>query len=770
MNKTALGSAYIRGVQGSGLAIIVAGTVYTASHPPSWIWLALTALTAITGAYAVRIPGVVVRLSLSEPIVFLSTLLFGPFPGTLTAAVDALVMTLRLPQRLRTPHRILFNVGAIAVSVLPSSLLYFRIAGLDTTHPLYGSLDTFVGPLYVFAISVFVLNSGLVAAAVSVERGVSAFTVWRTQFLWLSASYLASAAIAAILVVFTNAVDFALAVVLLPLVAVTFLAVRTTLGRLDDTNKHLSEVNSLYLSTIETLAMAIDAKDQVTHGHIRRVQRFAVGLAHALGISDDKQIRAIEAAALLHDMGKLAIPEFILNKPGRLTAHEFAVMQTHAAIGADLLSSIKFPYPVVPIVRHHHESWDGSGYPDGLRGAAIPLGARILSVVDCYDALTSDRPYRPALPVSDALEILVQRRGKMYDPLVVDTFVREYALLAQHVDLSHLPEPVLSPRPEPPAAEPATSTHVDTAPVESLRVLALTSSLPTTPTAKTIADAILDSLRDVVRFDSAAIFVLDDDGSTIRASHAVGSAADLLQGLRFHVPERLSGWVAAHQASVWNSDASLDIPALSTRGLVVGSAIPLRSGDVLLGVLSMYGRIDQEVSVAERRALETLLPALGDSLAAAAQRPEHLIDCADPTIRQSTLETLDSLLAHPREGANSPPALLYVSLSNVSLDPEDDARTGGIVDALIMAVSLRSNDSRCAIRLGSLDYFLCALDGAEVATVEAEVRDAARDRRFCSLVIHVTAIRNSLELQHVAQRVFDAPKRRSDRRRAERIH
>ena len=770
MNRTALGSAYIRGVQGAGLAIIIAGAVYTASHPPSWIWLALTALTAITGAYAVRIPGVVVRLSLSEPIVFLSTLLFGPLPGTLTAAVDALVMTLRLPQRLRTPHRILFNVGAIAVSVLPSSLLYFRLAGLDPVHPIYGSLDTFVGPLYVFAISVFAVNSGLVAAAVSVERGVSPFTVWRTQFLWLSASYLASAAIAAILVVFTNAVDFALAAVLLPLVAVTFLAVRTTLGRLDDTNKHLSEVNSLYLSTIETLAMAIDAKDQVTHGHIRRVQRFAVGLARALGISDDKQIRAIEAAALLHDMGKLAIPEFILNKPGRLTAHEFSVMKTHAAIGADLLSSIKFPYPVVPIVRHHHESWDGSGYPDGLRGADIPLGARILSVVDCYDALTSDRPYRPALPVAEALEILLQRRGKMYDPLVVDTFVREYSVLAQTIDATHYPEPILAARPEPTQVEVTTPTHFERAPIESLRVLAIASSLPSAPTAKVIADAMLGSLREVARFDTAAVFVADDEGSVIRVSHAVGSAADLLLGLTVSVPERLSGWVAAHQASVWNSDASLDLPELSRRGLSVGSSMPLRQGETLLGVLSMYGRGDQEVSVAERRALETLLPALGDTLAASIHRPGHLIDCSDRTIRQSTLETLDSLLAHPREGSNSPPALLHLSVTNASIDPADDARLDVVVDALVQALSPRARDSRCIVRLSPLDYFLCALDGADLAAVEAEIRNVARGRRFGNLLIHTTPIRNSLELQHVAQRVFDAPNRRSDRRRAERIH
>src|SRR3982751_3611120 len=176
--------------------------------------------------------------------------------------------------------------------------------------------------------------------------------------------------------------------------------------------------------------MAIDAKDQVTHGHIRRVQSYATTLAREVGVKDDGLLKAIEAAALLHDMGKLAVPEYILNKPGKPTDAEFEKMKLHAAVGADILSAIEFPYPVVPIVRHHHESWDGSGYPDGLRGADIPLGARILSVVDCFDALTSDRPYRPRLSDAEAIAILVQRRGSMYDPLIVDTFMAVHGTLA----------------------------------------------------------------------------------------------------------------------------------------------------------------------------------------------------------------------------------------------------------------------------------------------------------------------------------------------------
>ena len=129
--------------------------------------------------------------------------------------------------------------------------------------------------------------------------------------------------------------------------------------------RHVAQMNDLYMSTIEALAMAVDAKDQITHGHIRRVQVFALELAKRLGVSEERQLNAIATAALLHDMGKLAIPEHILNKPGKLTPAEFDKMKRHADIGADLLTSVRFPYPVVPIVRHHHENWDGTGYPDG---------------------------------------------------------------------------------------------------------------------------------------------------------------------------------------------------------------------------------------------------------------------------------------------------------------------------------------------------------------------------------------------------------------------
>ena len=183
------------------------------------------------------------------------------------------------------------------------------------------------------------------------------------------------------------------------------------------------------LLMIEALARAMAARDGSTHEHARRVQRYALALADEISISEDRTLAALDVAALLHDIGKLGIPDRLLNKPGPLTPDEFDHVKLHAIIGADILSAVAFPGPLAVIVRHHHENWDGTGYPDGLRGEAIPIGARLLAIVDCYDALTSDRPYRRALSHSRAVAMILERRGTMYDQEIVNAFLR----IVQHV-------------------------------------------------------------------------------------------------------------------------------------------------------------------------------------------------------------------------------------------------------------------------------------------------------------------------------------------------
>jgi putative nucleotidyltransferase with HDIG domain len=760
-SPTRIGRAYLWAVPAAGLLTLTWAIWDVIEYPPSNYWLALAILTAFTGSFTVKVPGMVARLSVSEPFVFAATMLFGPAAGAITVAIDACVMSLRLMPSLRTAHRVLFNVGTLVVSVAASSGVFFSLSGVDRRAPQYPSLNEFIWPLYVFATCCFFINSGLVALALSVERGTSAFGIWRQQFMWLSVNYFAGASAAALLVVYARTVDLAILGVVIPLIAVSYLTFRTTLGRLDDANRHLSEVNTLYLSTIETLAMAIDAKDQVTHGHIRRVQRYAVGLARALGIRDDRQLRAIEAAALLHDMGKLAIPEFILNKPGALTASEFSVMKTHAAVGADMLSSIHFPYPVVPIVRHHHENWDGSGYPGGIRAADIPIGARILSVVDCYDALTSDRPYRPAMSAEQAIDILTQRRGKMYDPLVVDAFVGAHSNLRAEAEADRVPAILRAVQQDSVVQDaiPAAPSTPQAAPIESLRMLACLAPFPAAPPLRSVCLQLVDSLRTIATFDTAALFVVSDRSSEAEAIFAQGTAAAAVATARIPIGEQLTGWVAAHRTSVWNSDAALDLATTASRAaLTLASGMPLCQGEAVVGVLTLYGQAGQEITVEQRRALESLLPSIATSLNDALQRPSISIDCRPQHVRDAALSAMDSLLSHNRlSSAKSFGCALAISFDG---DTEETKRAQLSLESAVrlaaQRLSPRHPDTRCVLRLGQGDLLVCALDGAATELMIAEAEAIKQIRSLQAFPFSIAPISTSIELQNRVRQMTDS--------------
>jgi putative nucleotidyltransferase with HDIG domain len=413
-------------------AIIVAGFVVIAhsvdalgTTPVTSQWFVLAALTLLSGSITIKLPRIDASISVSETFVFTSVLLFGTAAGTIIVTLDGLIISLWLWKRGIGIHKLLFNMTAPALSIWLAAQLFFFVSGVLPLTQEATNLSALLPGLLIFAVVYFLLNSWLMAAAVSFEESSSPLEIWRHNFLWLSLSFFSGASVSILLVSISRELNLASLALIVPLLIVSYLTYHTSMARVEDANRHVDELNQLYLSTIETLAMAIDAKDQVTHGHIRRVQEYSVALAHQMGVDDDKLIKAIEAASLLHDMGKLAVPENILNKPGKLTPDEFEIMKTHSSAGADILASIDFPYPVVPIVRHHHENWDGTGYPDHLSGTDIPIGARILSVVDCFDALTSERPYRGKLSESEAIAILLERRGTMYDPLVVDVFIAQ---------------------------------------------------------------------------------------------------------------------------------------------------------------------------------------------------------------------------------------------------------------------------------------------------------------------------------------------------------
>jgi len=615
-----VGHSYLAAVIVAGLAVVLHSLYDLYLRPVGYEWFILAGLTLLSGSFTVKVPSIPARLSVSETFVFAAVLLFGPAAATMVVALDSLIISLWIFRSSRRTERVLFNFAAPAVSVWIAARVFYLWSGIEPLAVAPQPIFSLLVPLAILAVLYFLLNSWLIAVAVGLEQNNSPVRVWRRNFLWLSLNYFSGASVAALLLPYLLEPGYTfirVVGVLLPLLLISYLTLKTALGRVEDANRHLAELNRLYLSTIETLAMAIDAKDQITHGHIRRVQKFAVGLAKAMGVTEVAQLRAVEAAALLHDMGKLAVPEYILNKPGPLTPAEFEKMKLHASVGADILSAIEFPYPVVPIVRHHHESWNGSGYPDGLKGSDIPIGARILSVVDCFDALTSDRPYRPRLSDADALRILSERRGTMYDPLVVDTFARVYRDIApSEQDEASVGEGGLS------AITRGALSHFDggiedtcrlddisASTEEMLLLYELARSLSGRLDVADAADIISKHLRRLVPATTCVFFLYDTQADDLVAAHAAGENASHFSEIRIEMGQRLSGWVAANRQTIVNSDPMLDLGEVARAlrpPLRSCLSTPLIAGKDLVGVLTVYSTHRDAFSEDHRRIVEVV--------------------------------------------------------------------------------------------------------------------------------------------------------------------
>ena len=594
-------------------------------------WIGLAVLVFASGRFAVKVPGMEASLSISEVFLFSMVMMYGSAPAVITVAVDGLAVS--LIRRHHHPKHIAFNLAEPALSMWVASKLYYALAGVSplwVAPPSVGILQVGL-PALVLCGVYFLMNSWLNAIAMTSESGASPIGVWRKYFLWVSLNYFGGASIAVLLSVNARSAGFGVLLPIAPLVIISYYMFKSSIGRLEDENVHLAEVNRLYLKVVEALAMAVDAKDQVTHGHICRVQTYALRLTKTLNVTDPKEVQAIEAAALLHDMGKLAIPEHILNKPGKLTIAEFERMKQHAPLGAEMLSSVDFPYPVVPIVRHHHENWDGTGYPAGISGNAIPIGARILSVVDCYDALRSHRPYRRALSPAQAMEIVTERRGTMYDPAVVDAFVAvQDSIEAESVEE---PLPAVLDQFSQAAREshPTMALEPSTVPLE-LRLFATNGLLRLYEQISTLGpDASLADTCDVVvrylrRMAPAGLVVFyrkDGIKDELAVQHASGFGEALLPDHRIQVGHGITGWVVANHRSVLNADPALDVGSrldeLSPRFRSTLS-IPLSPELETTGAVTLYSDQPNAFTDDQRLAIELISGAVAEAIEQAYRR------------------------------------------------------------------------------------------------------------------------------------------------------
>ena len=413
--------------------------------------------------------------------------------------------------------------------------------------------------------------------------------------------------------------------------------------------RHAEEMATIHMNTIESLAIAIDAKDQTTHGHVRRTQIYATELGTLFNVSE-QELRALHAGALLHDIGKLAVPEYILNKPGKLTEAEFAKMKIHPTVGGDILKRVNFPYPVEDIVRYHHEKWDGSGYPKGLKGEAIPLVARIISVVDFYDATRCDRPYRKGMKREESLALLRSMVGTAFDPKVVETFINHVEEFDRLIDSQDIQEQVAST----PEADNETSTKPDAGLASDIlgtfeeatgfrsisnaqrEVFALHEIAQTIGSSLNLSDTVTlvaNKLRAIVPFDTCVIYLVDEPSGKAIAAHVVGEEVELFKRRRINIGDGITGWVIANSRSMCNASPELDLTGLPDevvkrfRGVLVS---PLTREDGAFGAISLYSQSRTSYTTEHVRLLESVCQhassALNNALTYEKTRESALID------------------------------------------------------------------------------------------------------------------------------------------------
>jgi diguanylate cyclase (GGDEF)-like protein/putative nucleotidyltransferase with HDIG domain len=514
----------------------------------------------------------------------------------LMASLMTAVQCVWNPRRRSRPIQVVFNVAAMA---LTTEAAYRSFTALTNLH---------VDPLVrlVLAASIFfVVNTFLVAVVIALTAHKRILAVWHDSYLWSFPYYIVGAAIAGLMNLANKYVGWQTALLVVPVVYLIYRSYRLYLGRLDDEKKHAEEMAALHLRTIEALALAIEAKDHSTHDHLERVQIYAMEIGKEMGLSPD-ELEALQAASLLHDIGKLAVPEHIISKPGRLTPEEFDKIKIHPVVGAEILERVQFPYPVAPIVMSHHERWDGSGYPMGLVGEKIPIGARILSAVDCLDALASDRQYRRALPLDDAMRQVASESGKTFDPRVVEVLQKRYVdleqrALAKQQNAQPAAEMKMRADVAPAAGFEETRTDGATNPVDFLQSIAaarqevqalfeLAQDLGNSLSLDETLSVLAVRLRRMIPCDSMAIYVRRDD--VLVPEYVTGDDYRLFSALHIPMGQGLSGWVAENRRPIINGNPSVEPGYMNDptqfSKLRSALAVPLEGLGGILGVLSLY--------------------------------------------------------------------------------------------------------------------------------------------------------------------------------------
>jgi putative nucleotidyltransferase with HDIG domain len=616
-----------------GLFVLAALQWYS-TDPVKFICYLIAALLA--SSLKVSLPGIEGTLSVNFIFTLIGILELSLPETLLIGVVSTLAQFYWRPARRVKPIQLIFNVSQVTVST-------------GAAYGAYQLVSTYVlhrpGPLALLAAAIthFIFNTAAMSIIIGMTEEKPISKVWVDSYLWSFPYYMVGAASAGLVNFLNGHIGWQSSLLVLPPIYLMYRSYRLYLGKLESEKQHAEQVSSLHLRTIEALALAIEAKDQTTGEHLQRVRVYAMEVARELGLNED-EVEALRAASVLHDIGKLAVPEHIISKPGKLTPEEFEKMKIHPVVGAEILEQVDFPYPVVPIVRAHHEKWDGSGYPNGLKGEDIPIGARILAAVDCLDALASDRQYRKALPLNEAMAKVASEAGAAFDPNVVGVLKVRYVELEKMATeqpfqtMPKLSTDIKITRGLAPDAGFEESEKVDGRPDEvaenqtNLIAAATQEAQALSDLSRKLESSLgLDDalallsvrVKRLLPHDALAIYIVRN--KVLTPELLGGENFRLFSSLNIPVGEGLSGWVAQNSKPILNGNPSVEPGYLNDPDkystLRSALAVPLEGTSSVVAVLALY-RVQQDAFTRDDlNVLQTVVAGAGAAIDQAMKYP-----------------------------------------------------------------------------------------------------------------------------------------------------
>lgn len=572
-------------------------------------------------------------ISLSDALTYLLLVLHGPTAAIVVSGVDGFVASFRSVRRLGSN---LFSLAMLALAFFGISTSYeltMQLEGLAPYAGLEQSALRLILPLVVASAVHFVICSALLAIILGLRYRTPIWRYWLDNNLWTAVTYFPLSFLSVIAYYCVQQFGWVATLAAAPVLTLIYFSYAQYNRKVEEKMRGIEEMNELHLSIVLALAQAIDAKDNASEEHVERVKIYGRGLARLCGLSE-LETQAIEAGAMLHDIGKLAVPDSILNNPGKLTRAEQEKIKIHPVVSAEILSRVKFPYPVTPVVRHHHERWDGKGYPDGLKGEDIPITARILSIADSYDSLREGHLHQKPMSRQQAIHVLEGQSGVQFDPQIVALFLAhlhefeaEIAACQPYAYQTPLTQIEVG------AAAETEGIAVSPSPMEKIReahrevtvLYEIAHTMGSSLSLRSVLTELLTRTQELIPATTSLVLLREKDEDRLRVVHAMGRDADVFQDQQMTLTQGISGWVFQHQESLCNSDPRLDFNALQlemAKDYRTSLVAPLLKNQQVLGVLALYSATTDSYSTEQTRILESIARLAGDAIVNAREHEE----------------------------------------------------------------------------------------------------------------------------------------------------